>query len=98
MPPTSKMLRHARDWCYTHILMFQDNRNFVDQSLFYTCCPYIGELKTLLVDFTVGYGSKASAIRKITPISADVPVKKSLNERQLQVSVITSSLVTKVDS
>ena len=50
------------------------------------------------MDFTVGYGSKASAFRKITPISADVPVKKSLNERQLQVSVIISSLVTKVDS
>ena len=84
----------------THILTFQDNRNFVDQSLFYTCCPYIGELKTLLVDFTVGYGSKASAIRKITPISADVPVKKSLNERQLQVtpSVIIITLVTKMDS
>ncbi|XP_052272332.1 codanin-1-like isoform X2 [Dreissena polymorpha] len=64
-----------------------DNRNFVDQAVFYICCPYIGELKTLLVDFSVGSNSKASTVRKITPISADIPVQKSLTDRQLQLQL-----------
>jgi hypothetical protein len=72
------------------ICYFQDNRNFVDQSLFYKCCPYVGEIKTLLVDFTVGSSSKVSNVRKITPISADIPVQKSLTDRQLQVNMLLS--------
>ncbi|XP_060596823.1 codanin-1-like isoform X2 [Ruditapes philippinarum] len=68
-------------------LASMDNRNFVDQSLFYKCCPYVGEIKTLLVDFTVGSSSKVSNVRKITPISADIPVQKSLTDRQLQLQM-----------
>lgn len=49
-----------------------------------------GELKTLLVDFAVGSSSKISTVRKITPISADVPTQKSLSERQLQVGYCTA--------
>ncbi|KAL4239001.1 Codanin-1 C-terminus [Mactra antiquata] len=64
-----------------------DNRSFVDQSLFYKCCPYIGELRTLLVDFAVGSSSKVTNVRKITPVSADIPVQKSLTERQLQLQM-----------
>ncbi|XP_053394864.1 codanin-1-like [Mercenaria mercenaria] len=64
-----------------------DNRNFVDQTLFYKCCPYVGELKTLLVDFAVGSSSKVTNVRKITPISADIPVQKSLTDRQLQLQM-----------
>ncbi|XP_052767400.1 codanin-1-like [Mya arenaria] len=64
-----------------------DNRSFVDQSLFYTCCPYIGELKTLLVDFSVGCSSKISTVRKITPISADIPTQTSITHRQLQLQL-----------
>ncbi|KAL3873142.1 hypothetical protein ACJMK2_036296 [Sinanodonta woodiana] len=64
-----------------------DMTNFVDQSLFYFCCPYIGEIKMLLVEFAVGSNSKASTIKKITPVSADFQAVKSVNEKQLQLQM-----------
>ena len=43
-------------------------------------------MKALLMEFAVGTSSKTSTIRKITPVSADVPAQKSLSDTQLQVS------------
>ncbi|KAK3592928.1 hypothetical protein CHS0354_011728 [Potamilus streckersoni] len=64
-----------------------DMTNFVDQSLFYICCPFIGEIKMLLVEFAVDSNSKASTIKKITPISADLQPVKGVNEKQLQLQM-----------
>ncbi|XP_033735346.1 codanin-1-like isoform X2 [Pecten maximus] len=61
-----------------------DKMGFVDQKLYYTCCPYMGEIRTLLVEFSVGSSSKNSTIRKITPISADDRTQPSMTERQTQ--------------
>ncbi|OWF46147.1 codanin-1-like isoform X2 [Mizuhopecten yessoensis] len=61
-----------------------DRMGFVDQKLYYTCCPYMGEIRTLLVEFSVGSSSKNSTIRKITPISADDRSQPSMTERQTQ--------------
>ncbi|ESP02295.1 hypothetical protein LOTGIDRAFT_238026 [Lottia gigantea] len=47
-----------------------DNLDLVSQELLYTVCPYLGEIRTLLLEFAVGANSK-STIRKITPVSAD---------------------------
>ncbi|GAB1604544.1 Hypothetical predicted protein [Argonauta hians] len=63
-----------------------DVMNVVDQSLLYTCCPYLGSIKTLLTDFAMGSSSKASTLRKITPIAADDSVGFS-SRRQLQIQL-----------
>ncbi|XP_069118288.1 codanin-1-like [Argopecten irradians] len=61
-----------------------DKMGYVDQKLYYTCCPYMGEIRTLLVEFSVGSSSKNSTIRKITPVSADDRSQPSMTERQTQ--------------
>ncbi|XP_029648667.1 codanin-1 [Octopus sinensis] len=62
-----------------------DKMNVVDQSLLHTCCPYLGSIKTLLLDFAIGSSSKASTLRKITPIAADDSVEfSSRHQLQLQ--------------
>ncbi|KAK6181105.1 hypothetical protein SNE40_009036 [Patella caerulea] len=47
-----------------------DNLELVNRELLYTVCPYIGEMRTLLVEFAVGASSRPT-IRKITPVAAD---------------------------
>ncbi|XP_052009059.1 codanin-1-like [Xyrauchen texanus] len=49
-----------------------DTIPLVDQQLLYTCCPYLGEFRKLLVAFVAGSTSKSGGlIRKITPTSAE---------------------------
>ncbi|XP_064623502.1 codanin-1-like [Lineus longissimus] len=61
-----------------------DNLDFVDHQLLYTCCPYLGEVRSLLVEFAVGLSSRTNQIRKITPVSADSEVQTSVSEKQMQ--------------
>ncbi|KAJ8045679.1 Codanin-1 [Holothuria leucospilota] len=42
-----------------------DHIPFVDQSLLYSCCPYLSDIKTLLSESTA-----SSPMRKITPVAA----------------------------
>lgn len=58
----------------------------VDQQLLYNCCPYIGELKKLLVSFVAGCGAKNGGfIRKITPTAAEpLMPKQTLSQKKLQ--------------
>ncbi|XP_075700831.1 codanin-1 isoform X2 [Rhinoderma darwinii] len=58
----------------------------VDQQLLYNCCPYIGELKKLLVSFVAGCGARNGGfIRKITPTSAEPLIPKpTLSQKKLQ--------------
>ncbi|XP_073408773.1 codanin-1 [Dendrobates tinctorius] len=56
----------------------------VDQQLLYSCCPYIGELKKLLVSFVAGCGAKNGGfVRKITPTAAEplMPKPTSLQKK-----------------
>ncbi|KAM3918265.1 codanin-1 [Leptodactylus fuscus] len=63
-----------------------DNIPLVDQQLLYNCCPYIGELKKLLVSFGAGHGAKNGGfIRKITPTAAEpLMPKPTLSQKKLQ--------------
>ncbi|XP_071971747.1 codanin-1 [Engystomops pustulosus] len=63
-----------------------DNVPLVDQQLLYNCCPYIGELKKLLVSFVAGCGAKNGGfIRKITPTAAEpLMPKPTLSQKKLQ--------------
>nr|DBA14299.1 TPA: hypothetical protein GDO54_005292 [Pyxicephalus adspersus] len=58
----------------------------VDQQLLYSCCPYLGELRKLLVSFVAGCGSKNGGfVRKITPTAAEqIMLKPSLSQKKLQ--------------
>ncbi|XP_013399853.1 codanin-1-like isoform X1 [Lingula anatina] len=60
----------------------------VDHPLMYTCCPYLGELRSLLIDFAVGGSTKQNNIRKITPIAAECEDEDTgVNEKQLQLQL-----------
>ncbi|XP_069806167.1 codanin-1 isoform X2 [Dendropsophus ebraccatus] len=63
-----------------------DSVPLVDQQLLYNCCPYIGELKKLLVSFVAGCGAKNGGfIRKITPTAAEpLMPKPTLSQKKLQ--------------
>ncbi|XP_073466474.1 codanin-1 [Aquarana catesbeiana] len=58
----------------------------VDQQLLYSCCPYLGELRKLLISFMAGYGAKNGGfIRKITPTAAEpLMPKPTLSQKKLQ--------------
>ncbi|XP_073494956.1 codanin-1 [Phyllobates terribilis] len=63
-----------------------DGVPLVDQQLLYNCCPYIGELKKLLVSFVAGCGAKNGGfVRKITPTAAEpLMPKPTLSQKKLQ--------------
>ncbi|XP_064458723.1 codanin-1-like [Ornithodoros turicata] len=42
----------------------------IDQQLIHTSCPYLSELRGLLVRYSAGNRARGSEVRKITPISA----------------------------
>lgn len=63
-----------------------DNTDLVDQSILYLCCPYLGSIKSLLLEFASGSSTKASTLRKITPVAADDSPKLS-TARQLQLQL-----------
>ncbi|XP_075049376.1 codanin-1 [Mixophyes fleayi] len=58
----------------------------VDQQLLYSCCPYIGELRKLLISFVAGCGAKNGGfLRKITPTAAEpLMPKPTLSQKKLQ--------------
>ncbi|XP_062584326.1 codanin-1-like [Saccostrea cucullata] len=64
-----------------------DTMGFVDQSVFYSCCPYLLELRTLLTEFAVGCSSKTSTIRKITPVSAEDTTIPKPSDVQIQLQL-----------
>ncbi|XP_041351384.1 codanin-1-like [Gigantopelta aegis] len=60
-----------------------DCHDLVSQDLVYTCCPYAGEMRSLLMEFAVGTNSRTT-IRKITPIAADTGPTVTVSQKQLQ--------------
>ncbi|XP_078262327.1 codanin-1 [Rhinoraja longicauda] len=60
-----------------------DSVPLVDQQLLYLCCPYLCELRKLLVSYVVGNGIKNGGyMRKITPTSAEPVVPTSSQTQQ----------------
>ncbi|KAG8449462.1 hypothetical protein GDO86_016205 [Hymenochirus boettgeri] len=63
-----------------------DSIPLVDQQLLYTCCPYLGELRKLLMSYVTGSGPKNGGfLRKITPTAAEPLMQKpNLSQKKLQ--------------
>ncbi|OCT68578.1 hypothetical protein XELAEV_18039879mg [Xenopus laevis] len=63
-----------------------DSMPLVDQQLLYSCCPYLGELKKLLLSFVAGSSAKNGGfLRKITPTAAEPLIPKpTLSQKKLQ--------------
>ncbi|XP_071785815.1 codanin-1-like [Asterias amurensis] len=61
-----------------------DELCLVDQQLLYLCCPYLGDIRVLLTDASLGFGSKTTPMKKITPIWAGTPPKPIQTSQQLQ--------------
>ncbi|XP_077866241.1 codanin-1-like [Saccoglossus kowalevskii] len=74
-----------------------DSMDLIDQHFLYLCCPFLSELRVLLLESAVGMRSQGGMYKKITPIAADKitednsTAKKSaftLVEKQLQSKLI----------
>lgn len=63
----SDVLAHASGGVLTHV---ESLGSFVDGSIIYMCCPYLRELRCVLLEHIAGRKAKYGEIRKITPISA----------------------------
>ncbi|KAG1665272.1 Codanin-1 [Nymphon striatum] len=46
-----------------------DNSNVVNQVIWYSCCPFLCELRILVSEFSAGISSQSEKVRKITPIT-----------------------------
>lgn len=57
---------HASNGTLTHV---ESLGSFVDGSIIYMCCPYLRELRCILLEHIAGRKAKYGEIRKITPIS-----------------------------
>ncbi|XP_010895581.2 codanin-1 isoform X2 [Esox lucius] len=62
-----------------------DGLVLVDQQLLYTCCPFLGEFRKLLVAFVAGSSARGGGlIRKITPTSAEHRGVPTRSQHKLQ--------------
>ncbi|XP_014670686.1 PREDICTED: codanin-1-like [Priapulus caudatus] len=61
--------------------------DLIDHQILYTCCPFLGDVRQLLSEFSAGIGSKSNVVRKITPISAPTTDPNSTTKRQLQLQL-----------
>lgn len=59
--------------------------SLIDLRILYACCPMLGELRALLVDFSAECNSSSGCVRKITPVTA-VPVsqRRSKSKKDVQ--------------
>ncbi|CAH1791037.1 unnamed protein product [Owenia fusiformis] len=64
-----------------------DNLPLVTQDLLHSCCPYLGEIRSLLVEFAVGMSGNSNTVRKITPITAETPLPTVVTQKQLQLQL-----------
>eukprot|EP00058_Branchiostoma_floridae_P011289 XP_002596777.1 hypothetical protein BRAFLDRAFT_73707 [Branchiostoma floridae] len=63
-----------------------DSIQVVDQQLLYTCCPYLGELRAVLMEYDSGISSKGGSFRKITPLSFNQEPKE-VSKQQIQLQL-----------
>lgn len=64
----SDVFAHASNGILRHV---ESLGSFVDGSIIYMCCPYLRELRCILLEHLAGRKTKFGEIRKITPISAN---------------------------
>ncbi|XP_068691714.1 codanin-1-like [Montipora foliosa] len=64
-----------------------DCSGLVDQDILYSCCPYLGEIRSLLVEAAAGLYGRTGPVKKITPVSADEPSRISSSQKQLQLQL-----------
>ncbi|XP_070579055.1 codanin-1-like isoform X2 [Ptychodera flava] len=48
-----------------------DSIDLIDTHVLYLCCPYLGEVRVLLLEAAAGMKSQGGTVKKITPTSAD---------------------------
>ncbi|XP_048244553.1 codanin-1-like isoform X2 [Haliotis rufescens] len=60
-----------------------DDLDLVSQDLLYTCCPYVAEMRNLMMEFAVGTNTRGT-IRKITPTAANTGQSATFTQKQLQ--------------
>lgn len=58
--------------------------SFVDGCMVYMCCPYLGELRCILLEHLAGRRARYGEIRKITPVSANESDLKTQLTRRLE--------------
>nr|XP_054759399.1 codanin-1-like [Lytechinus pictus] len=59
----------------------------VDRHVLYTCCPFLGDLRGLLSEASMGMNNRNAPVKKITPIAVDVPQTAIITEHQIQVEL-----------
>ncbi|XP_074652779.1 codanin-1-like [Tubulanus polymorphus] len=67
--------------------MTLDTVELISPQVLYTCCSYLNEIRSLLVEFAIGASSRNNQIRKITPISADQHTSVSFSDKNIQVQL-----------
>ncbi|KAK7471510.1 hypothetical protein BaRGS_00035849 [Batillaria attramentaria] len=64
-----------------------DGLSLVTQEVFYSCCPYFGEMRYLLTEFSLGSRSKTT-VRKLNLVTSDnflpPPVKETKKDVQME--------------
>lgn len=66
------------------VVQFESLGSFVDGCMIYMCCPYLGELRCILLEHLAGRRPRFGEIRKITPVSADERDAKTQLTSQLE--------------
>ncbi|XP_073249807.1 codanin-1-like [Porites lutea] len=64
-----------------------DSSGLVDQTSLYSCCPYLGEIRSVLVEAAAGLSGRTGPVKKITPVSAGEPTRISSSHKQLQLQL-----------
>lgn len=72
--------------CFSNsvLVRFESLGSFVDGCMIYMCCPYLGELRCILLEHLAGRRPRFGEIRKITPVSANESDVKTQLSSQLE--------------
>ncbi|KXJ19147.1 Codanin-1 [Exaiptasia diaphana] len=60
-----------------------DSCDIADQQMLYSCCPYLGEIKTVLSEASTGISSRTGQVKKITPVCTDKTEKMTSSNKRL---------------
>ncbi|XP_011663041.2 codanin-1 isoform X2 [Strongylocentrotus purpuratus] len=59
----------------------------VDRLVLYTCCPFLGDLRGLLSEASMGVNNRNAPVKKITPVAVDAPQTAIITQHQIQVEL-----------
>ncbi|KAJ7352921.1 negative regulation of DNA replication [Desmophyllum pertusum] len=90
-PPSPKQeLNHSKLLllsCLGWFFEIPDLSGLVGQTILYSCCPYLGEIRSVLVEAAAGISGRSGPVKKITPISTGEPARISSSHKQLQLQL-----------